>query len=66
MKKTAKHQEKRDRAEDSTTVTISIKKELLSKIDGAAKSENRSRSNYIITQMMQAVAKHHNEQCAPS
>ena len=57
MKKAAKPQKKRDRAEDSTTVTVSIKKELLAQIDEAAKSENRSRSNYIITNMMRAVAK---------
>ncbi len=56
MKKTAKPQKKRDRAEDSTTVTVSIKKELLAQIDEAAKGENRSRSNYIITHMMRAVA----------
>jgi len=49
-------QKKRDRAEDSTTVTISLKKELLAQIEEAAKSENRSRSNYIITNMMKAVA----------
>jgi uncharacterized protein (DUF1778 family) len=50
-------QKKRDRAEDSTTVTISIKKDLLAQIEEAAKLENRSRSNYIITHMMQAVVK---------
>jgi uncharacterized protein (DUF1778 family) len=48
---------KRQRAEDSTTVTISLKKELLAQIEEAAKAENRSRSNYIITHMMKAVAK---------
>ena len=57
MKKPTKPQKKRYRAEDSTTVTVSIKKELLAQIDQAAKGENRSRSNYIITNMMRAVAK---------
>jgi metal-responsive CopG/Arc/MetJ family transcriptional regulator len=57
MEKNAKTQKKRDRAEDSTTVTVSIKKDLLAQIDKAAKGENRSRSNYIITNMMRAVAK---------
>jgi metal-responsive CopG/Arc/MetJ family transcriptional regulator len=57
MKKNAKPQKKRYRAEDSTTVTVSIKKELLAQIDEAAKCENRSRSNYIITNMMRAVAR---------
>jgi len=56
MKKTEKPQKKRYRAEDSTTVTVSIKKELLAQIDAAAKVENRSRSNYIITYMMRAVS----------
>jgi len=55
--KTTTTQKKRDRAEDSTTVTISLKKELLAQIEEAAKSENRSRSNYIITHMMKAVAR---------
>lgn len=49
-------QKKRERAEDSTTVTISLKKDLLALIEKAAKSENRSRSNYIITHMKNAVA----------
>ena len=57
MKKNANPQKKRYRAEDSTTVTVSIKKELLAQIDEAAKGENRSRSNYIITNMMRAVAR---------
>lgn len=57
MEKNAKTQKKRDRAEDSTTVTVSIKKDLLAQIDKAAKGENRSRSNYIITNMIRAVAK---------
>ncbi len=56
MKKTEKPLKKRERAEDSTTVTVSIKKELLAQIDAAAKGENRSRSNYIITNMMRAVS----------
>ena len=55
--KTATTQKRRDRADDSTTVTISLKKELLAQIEDAAKSENRSRSNYIITHMMKAVAR---------
>ena len=55
--KTAAKPKKRQRAEDSTTVTISIKKELLAQIEAAAKAENRSRSNYIITHMMKAVAR---------
>ncbi|HNX35161.1 MAG TPA: ribbon-helix-helix protein, CopG family [Kiritimatiellia bacterium] len=55
--KTTTAQKKRQRAEDSTTVTISLKKELLAQIEAAAKAENRSRSNYIITHMMKAVAK---------
>ena len=55
--KTTTTQKKRQRAEDSTTVTISLKKELLAQIEAAAKAENRSRSNYIITHMMKAVAK---------
>jgi len=55
--KTTTAQKKRQRAEDSTTVTISIKKELLAQIESAAKGENRSRSNYIITHMMKAVAR---------
>ena len=57
MEKNSKPQKKRDRAEDSTTVTVSIKKDLLAQIDKAAEGENRSRSNYIITHMMRAVAK---------
>jgi len=57
MEKNSKTQKKRDRAEDSTTVTVSIKKDLLAQIDKAAQGENRSRSNYIITNMMRAVAK---------
>jgi metal-responsive CopG/Arc/MetJ family transcriptional regulator len=55
--KTAAKPKKRQRAEDSTTVTISIKKELLAQIEAAARAENRSRSNYIITHMMKAVAR---------
>lgn len=55
--KTTTAQKKPQRAEDSTTVTISIKKELLAQIEAAAKAENRSRSNYIITHMMKAVAR---------
>ena len=55
--KTATTQKRRDRADDSTTVTISLKKELLAQIEEAAKGENRSRSNYIITHMMKAVAR---------
>ena len=55
--KTKETPKKRDRAEDSTTVTISLKKELLAQIEEAAKSEHRSRSNYIITHMMKAVAR---------
>ncbi len=54
--RTTTTQKKRDRAEDSTTVTISLKKDLLAQIEEAAKIENRSRSNFIITHMMKAVA----------
>lgn len=55
--KTITAQKKRQRADDSTTVTISIKKELLAQIEAAAEAENRSRSNYIITHMMKAIAR---------
>lgn len=47
---------KRQRAEDSTTVTVSMKLELRNRIDAAAAAEQRSRSNYIVKVLTDAVA----------
>lgn len=41
--------EKRDRAADQTTLTFSLPKSLKAKISDAAKADNRSASNWLVT-----------------
>ena len=48
--------EKRTRALDSTTITVSLKKDLRDRIEAAAKAVQRSRSNYIAKVLTDAVA----------
>jgi len=45
-----------ERAEDKRTITISIEKEDVEEIDILAKQENRTRSNWIVTELKKAVA----------
>jgi metal-responsive CopG/Arc/MetJ family transcriptional regulator len=47
--------EKRVRAPDATTITVSLKKELRARIDTAAKLVQRNRSNYIAKVLTDAV-----------
>jgi predicted transcriptional regulator len=47
--------EKRLRAPDSTTITVSLKIQLRDRIDAAAKAVQRSRSNYIAMVLTAAV-----------
>ena len=47
---------KRERADDQRTITVSVSKKLVAEIDELAKSENRSRSNWIKTELMERVA----------
>ena len=48
--------EKRTRALDATTITVSLKKDLRDRIEAAAKAVQRSRSNYIAKVLTDAVA----------
>jgi predicted transcriptional regulator len=47
--------QKRLRAPDSTTITVSLKIQLRDRIDAAAKAVQRSRSNYIAKVLTDAV-----------
>jgi hypothetical protein len=47
--------EKRQRAPDSTTITVSLKMNLRDRVDAAAKAVQRSRSNYIAKVLTDAV-----------
>ncbi len=47
--------EKRLRAPDATTITVSLKTNLRDRIDAAAKAVQRSRSNYIAKVLTDAV-----------
>jgi predicted transcriptional regulator len=47
--------EKRLRAPDATTITVSLKTNLRDRIDAAAKAVQRSRSNYIAKVLSDAV-----------
>ena len=55
-KKTANPRNK-ERAEDKTTMTISLPKALKSAIEAEAKKENRPVSNYLVTELMKELAK---------
>jgi metal-responsive CopG/Arc/MetJ family transcriptional regulator len=44
------------RAPEQTQISISLAKELLARIDTAAKAENRNRSNFITTHLERALA----------
>ncbi len=48
--------QKLQRAADSTTITVSLKKSFRDRIDAAAAAEQRSRSNYIVKVLTEAVA----------
>lgn len=43
------------RAPEQAQISISMSRDLLSRVDAAAKAENRNRSNYISTQLEKAV-----------
>lgn len=45
-----------ERAEDKRTITISIEKEVVDQIDILSESENRTRSNWIVTELKKLVA----------
>ena len=47
--------EKRQRAPDSTTITVSLKMNLRDRVDAAAQAVQRSRSNYIAKVLSDAV-----------
>jgi predicted transcriptional regulator len=47
--------EKRLRAPDATTITVSLKMNLRDRVDAAAKAVQRSRSNYIAKVLSDAV-----------
>jgi metal-responsive CopG/Arc/MetJ family transcriptional regulator len=49
------------RAPEQAQISISLSRELLSKIDDAARAENRNRSNFISTQMEKIVADYADE-----
>lgn len=51
----AEHREKRERADDQRTVTISIKRKLVARIDALAVADKRSRSNWIVSELERAV-----------
>lgn len=44
------------RSEAQTQISISLPKDLLERVDVAAKDENRNRSNYIATQLEKVLA----------
>lgn len=45
-----------DRAEDKTTMTISLERSLLERIDALAKRERRTRSNWVVKELEVRVA----------
>lgn len=47
---------KHDRAKDQTSMTISLEKTLLDKIDAFAAEDNRTRSNWVVTELRRRVA----------
>ena len=51
MKETTTFSSLTRRAPEQAQISISLSKDLLAKIDSAAKSENRNRSNYISTHL---------------
>jgi hypothetical protein len=44
-----------ERAQDKRTITISIDKEIVAELDTLAKKENRTRSNWIVTELKKIV-----------
>jgi len=44
------------RAPEQAQISISLSRDLLARIDAAAKAENRNRSNYISTHLERAMA----------
>ena len=48
-------EKKHDRADGKTSMTISLPKELLERIDAAAKKDKRPRSNWVVLKLEQAL-----------
>jgi metal-responsive CopG/Arc/MetJ family transcriptional regulator len=44
-----------DRSPDQQTITISLSRSLVRRIDALAQKDNRSRSNWIVTELMRRV-----------
>ena len=47
---------KHDRAKDKTTMTISLERTLLDRIDALAKKDRRPRSNWVVNELQKRVA----------